>query len=291
MSIRRLVLGCAACVAALYGVARGGTPQPAGIPDLIGARGLSLGAYRGIAAGNDGIFTNAASLAARRRYSIEGLWLLDRYGADSALQVFGASVVDSQTTTITSGFAYTRVLSGPWIGNLFHVPLAFPVTDRLFLGATAKYQSLDGPAGDVMRAANADISAFWQATSALGIGVAGYNLLNTGHVFEQPRAIGAGISYGDERRYHIAVDWRGDTQRQGKLTSLYAAGGELLLGDLVPVRASYVNDQTRNASFWSGGLGIVTSSGFAMDVAYRQGITDASDRTFAASVKLFLGAR
>ncbi|HEX7625059.1 MAG TPA: hypothetical protein VF400_15885, partial [Anaeromyxobacteraceae bacterium] len=60
---------------------RGEDPLPTGIPDLVGARGLSIGAYRGLAPGNDGIFTNAAALAARRRYSVETQWLLDRRGA------------------------------------------------------------------------------------------------------------------------------------------------------------------------------------------------------------------
>lgn len=275
----------------LCGAARGETPQPMTVPDLVGARGLALGAYRGIAAGNDGIFTNAASLASRKRYSIEAMWLLDRAGASPALQVFGASVVDSETASVTGGLAYTRVISGPWIGNLFDVPIAFPVTERLFLGITGKYSSLDGPAGDQMRALNADVSAYWQATSGFGLGVAGYNLLSTGHVGEQPRAIGVGASYGDERRYHIAVDWRGDTQRQGKLTSLFAVGGELLVADVVPLRASFVDDETRNASFWSAGLGLVSASGVAIDVAYRQGITDPSERTFAAALKLFLSSR
>jgi hypothetical protein len=286
---RRRLLGIAACLTALVSApARAEETLPAGVPDLIGARGLALGAYRGIAAGNDGIFTNAASLAARRRYSIESSWLLDRVSSDTAFQVLGASVVDSETTSVTGGFSYTRVMSGPWIGNLFHVPLAFPVTDRLFMGVTGKYLSLGGPAGDSIRAVNFDASAYWQSSSGLGFGVAGYNLLPAGHLQVQPRAVGVGASYGDDRRYHVTVDWRGDTQRQGKLTSLLAVGGELLLGDLVPVRASYIKDDTRNGSFWSAGLGLVSSSGLALDLAYRQGIDNSSERTFGAAIKFFL---
>jgi hypothetical protein len=266
-------------------------PVPAGIPDLIGARGLSLGAYRGLAAGNDGIFTNVASLAARRRYSIETQWLLDRDGADNALQAYTVSAVDSETGAATGGFAYTRVLSGPWVGSLFHVPIAFPVSDGLFLGVTPKYQSLDGPFADRMRAANVDAAAFWQATSLIALGFSGYNLLDSGHRQIQPRAVGAGVSIGDERRFHVAADWRGDLQRKGKLSNLFAVGGEVLVGDYVPLRASYVRDETRNANFWSTGLGIVTAQGFAIDLGYRQGIDDPHDRTFAAALKLFLMSR
>jgi len=283
------VLAAAAAALALSPAARADTaPVPAGVPDVVGARGLSLGAYRGLAAGNDGIFTNVASLAARRRYSVETQWLLDRDGSDNALQIYGASVVDSETGTVTGGFAYTRVLSGPWLGSLFHLPIAFPVTEGFFVGATPKYQMLDGPSGNQVRAVNVDAAAFWQATSLFAIGFAGYNLLDSGHRQIQPRGIGAGASVGDDRRFHLAVDWRGDLQRRNELTNLFAVGGEVLVADLVPLRAGYVKDDTRSASFWSAGLGIVTSSGFAIDLGYRQGIENTQDRTFAAALKLFL---
>jgi hypothetical protein len=142
-----------------------------------------------------------------------------------------------------------------------------------------------------MRAANVDLSAFWLPSSGFGLGVAGYNLLDAGHVGQQPRGFGVGASYGDDRLYHLAVDWRADFQRQGRTTHLFAIGGELLLGELVPVRASFVKDETRNASFWSAGLGIVTSSGFAIDAAYRQGIDASDERTFAVAMKLFVTSR
>jgi hypothetical protein len=269
-------------------VARGDSPLPAGVPDLAGARGLAIGAYRGFAAGNDGIFTNAASLAARRRYSLESLWLLDRVGNGTAIQALSASAVDSETGSVTGGLAYTRVLSGPWEGNLFHLPIAFPVANSFFLGVTGKYQSLGGPAGDQMRALNLDASAFWQASNFISLGVAGYNLLDAGHRQIQPRAFGAGLSVGDDRRYRIAADWRGDEQRRGRLTNLFAVGGELLLGDVAPVRAGFMKDETRNASFWSAGIGIVTSGGFAMDLGYRQRFEDPQERTVAVALKVFL---
>lgn len=271
--------------------ARGDSPLPASVPDLLGARSLSMGAYRGLAAGNDGIFTNAASLAARRRYSLESTWFLDRVGADTALQTLGFSAVDSQTGAITGGVSYTRVFSGPWTGNLFHVPLAFPVANSFFLGVTGKYQSLDGPAHDQMRAANFDASAFWQLVPLVGVGASVYNVLNAGHRQIEPRAYGAGVSVGDDRKFHVVADWRGDDQRRGKLTNLYAVGGELLVGDAVPLRASFVRDETRNASFWSAGLGIVTTGGFGLDVGYRQRFEDPQERTIAVALKLFVFAQ
>lgn len=262
-------------------------PLPAGIPDLLGARALSMGAYRGVAAGNDGIFTNAASLAALRRYAVESQWTLDRVGDGTALQAYGGSVVDSETGSVTGGFGYTRVLGGPWLGSLYHMALAVPLGRTFFLGGTGKYQNVDGPGGQHMSAANVDASAFLKP-GWLALGVSGYNLLSTGHKSVQPRGLGVGASVGDDRRFHLAVDWRGDYDRAEKLTSAYAVGGELLLGDFFPVRAGYLKDDTRRASFWSGGLGIITTSGFAVDLAYRQRIEAPTERMFGLAIKIFL---
>ncbi len=290
---RPFVLGLALAALGCGAVARADEPPPpgtAGIPELIGARGLAMGAYRGVAAGNDGIFTNAASLAARRRYAIETQWMLDRVAGSNAFQAYGASVVDSQTGSVAGGFAYTRVLSGPEQGNLFHVAFAFPLTEGLYLGAAGKYESLEGPlARRDVRAGTVDVGAFWQASSLISLGVSGYNLVDTAHRAIMPRGVGAGLALGDDRRYHVAADWRGDFDRKdGTTTNLYAAGAEVLVGDLMPVRAGYVRDETRGASYWSAGLGLVTTSGFAVDASFRQRIERSDDRTFAIGLKLFL---
>jgi hypothetical protein len=180
------------------------------------------------------------------------------------------------------------VTSGPWQGNLFHGALAFPLTQSFFVGATGKYQSLNGPQDDEMRAANVDASAFYKAASLVSLGVSGYNLLNAGHKTIQPRGIGVGAAVGDERHFQLSADWRGDFDRKGKLTNLYAAGGEVLLLDILPVRVGYLRDETRNASAWSAGVGLVSASGLAVDFSYRQGIERTDDRTLAIALKLFL---
>lgn len=280
----------AACFACALLLASSALAEPvqAGVPDLIGARGLSLGAYRGLVVGNDGIFTNAASLLSRHRYSIETMWLLDRFGDRTALHVYNASAVDTQTSSVGGGLSYTRLLGGPWTGNLFHVPVAFPLTSRLFLGLTAKYQAIDGPGPDEMRAVNLDASAFWQITRLISVGAAGYNLIGSGHKMLQPRAVGVGASIGDDRKYSLSADWRGDLQRKGHLTNLFAVGGEVMLGDSWPLRASFVRDDTRDASFWSVGIGVVTTSGFAVDFGYRQSFQSPTERTFSAAIKLYV---
>lgn len=269
------------------GPVRAADPLPPTAADLVGARALALAAYRGMPGGNDGMFTNAASLAARKRYSFELQYLLDRQGSTRAWQWFQGSVVDSETSAVTGGFAFTRVVDGAASGNLYHLPLALPVGAGLFAGITGKLLDLRSPTAKT-RVGNVDASLYWQASSAVGLGLAAYNLVPTGKKQDAPLAFGGGLHVGDGRRYNVAFDWRGDQERRGKLTSAWAAGGELLVSDVVPVRAGWLKDDTRGASWWSAGLGLVSTSGVALDVSYRQGIDHPDDRTVAAAVKLFL---
>jgi hypothetical protein len=261
---------------------------PPSAADLIGARGLGLAAYRGLASGNDGMFTNAAALAAYRRYAVEFQFLQERLTGARQWQSFQGSIVDSETTAFTGGFAYTRVTNGVATGNLFHVPLAAAIGNGLYGGITGKYMKLKSDAAGSFEVATADASLYWQASSMVGFGVAGYNLVPVGDRPDAPQSMGAGLSIGDQRRFNLAGDWRGDYQRRGKLTSAWSAGAELLAADAMPVRAGFVKDGVRGGSFWSVGLGYVSSGGMAFDIGYRQGFDAAQDRTFAAGVKFFM---
>jgi hypothetical protein len=120
--------------------------------------------------------------------------------------------------------------------------------------------------------------------------VAGYNLVPIGDEVQAPRGMGAGLSVGDDRRFHLAGDWRRDFERTGKGTDSWMAGAEILLGDTAPVRGGFLKDGTRGARFWSAGVGLVSSSGVALDVSYRQSVEAPFDRTVALAIKIFVHA-
>lgn len=263
-------------------------PADPTIADLEGARTLSLAASRGLPGGNDGMFSNAAALAARRRYSIEGQFLQERLDGGRKWEWFQLSVVDSETSAVTGGAAYTRLLSGNAVGNVYHAALAGPVGGGVYLGATGKYLDVRTAAGSRIAAATADAGLYWQVSTLVGVGVAGYNLVPVGEDAQAPRALGAGISVGDERRYHLLADWRRDFERAGRRTDAWMAGGEVLLGDFVPVRAGYLKDDTRGGAFWSVGAGLVSGSGIALDLAYRQSVEFSHDRAVALALKVFV---
>jgi hypothetical protein len=266
-------------------------PAPPTVADLTGVRSASLGGARGLAGGNEGIFLNAASLAARRRYALETHWTLERAGGANAGQFFTLSAVDSQLSAVTGGFAYTRVVSGPSVGNAYHLALATRLGGKLFVGVTGKYLSLSG-AEDV-GAATVDASAYVPIGGLLSVGVAGYNLVPVGHDEQAPRGLGTGVALGDGRRFNLTGDWRRDFDRAGGSTDAWGAGAELLLGNHFPVRAGWLRDETRDgptrdAQWWSAGAGFVTTAGAAIDLLYRQVIGSPSDRTFGVALKLLI---
>jgi hypothetical protein len=284
--LARAALSAALAAAVAAAPARAGGALPPTAADLSGARATALGgAARGVAFGNEAIFVNAASLAARRRYSLEAHWLLDRAGGATDGQQLSLIVVDSELSEVAGGFAYTRVASGPSVGNVLHAAFAAPLGGRVLAGITAKYLSLSG--ADDMRAVTGDASLFVPLGRIVSVGVAGYNLVPVGHVAQAPRGVGAGASAGGGS-WLVAADWRRDLQRRGRATDAYAVGAEAIAGRWFPLRGGWQKDEARGGEWWSAGTGFATAAGVAMDFTYRQGIRDSADRTFGAALKVVL---
>jgi len=281
------VLARILCGAALFAdlAAAAEPPLPGGIPDLAGPRALALSAATGIAAGNEGIFLNPAAIAARKRYSAEAGILVDRRGAATVGQFYGASLVDSITSPVTAGVSFVRAQKGLFTGNVWHAALAGPISGDLYLGVTGKYLKVDGPRNS--DAATVDAGLFWQVSDLVSIGAAGYNLVPISNEAVAPKGAGAGVGIGNDRSFQLTADWRADFDRAGKTTNRYAAGVEVLLGRLVPVRAGWSRDETLDGQWWSIGAGLVTQAGVALDVGYRQSFDDPSARTIAATLKTF----
>lgn len=256
---------------------------------MVGPRTLGLSAAIGAATGNDGIYVNPAALAARKRYSLEAGVIVDRRGGQTVDRFIGGSVVDSMSAPVTAGVSYLRAQEGRYTGSLVHAALAGPLREKLFLGVTGKWLSVDSAEGArSTSAATVDAGLLWQVSDLISVGGAGYNLVPIGNDEVAPMGAGAGVALGNDRSFQVTGDWRADFDRAGKTTNRWAAGVEVLLGQLVPIRAGWTDDETLDAQWWSMGVGIVTRGGVALDVGYRQGIDDASARTVAATLKLFL---
>ncbi len=273
--------------ALLAGTTLAAEPPPGGIPDLTGPRALALSAAVGVASGNDAIYVNPAALAARKRYSVEAGLLVDRRGSVTANRFLGGSVADSLSAPVAAAFAYARADEGDYEGNMWNLAVAGPIHEKLYLGVSGKWISAKGVKN--VSAATGDAGLFFQVSDWVSVGAAGYNLVTIANDAVAPMGAGAGIAVGNDRTFQITADWRTDLDRvPGKTANRYAVGAEVLLGEMVPVRAGWMLDEVLDTSWWSVGVGFVTRGGAALDLAYRQSLDETSARTIAASVKLFL---
>jgi hypothetical protein len=247
---------------------------------------LGLSAGIGAAGGNDSIYLNPGSIAARRRYSIEAGGLFDRRSSETD-KFFGGSVVDSQSSPLTAGVSYQRAQSGEYTGNIGHLALAGPVMEKLWLGVTGKYLSLHGPTP--VGAGTMDAGLLWQVAEMISIGITGYNLIPISNKAVAPLGAGAGLALGSDTSFQVLADWRGDFDRlAGKTANRYALGAEWLVKSLVVLRGGWMHDEVYDTNWWSVGGGLVAQHGIALDIGYRQSIDSPSAKTFAASLKFFV---
>jgi hypothetical protein len=281
-----LLLVLAGLAARAHAADRPGHPTAA---DLIGPRGIALSAHRGLAIGNEGIFSNPASLAARRAYAFEGAFVLERDGSRSPAQIITGSVADSQSGPLSAGFAYNRVKFGPVEGSDYVLALAMAVMPDIYLGVAGRLLWLNADTRRDIRAATGDAALYWVVGKTVTLGVTGYNLVPVEHPDQAPLGMGVGLGFGPEE-YHLAADWRGDFDRHGKLASSYGVGAEYVFSQVLPVRAGYLVDDILGGQWISFGAGVMSQAGVGIDLAYRQAIGHADRRTLAVSVKLFLPA-
>jgi hypothetical protein len=265
-------------------------PVAGGLVDLQGPRTLGMAAATGVASGNDGMFVNPAAVAARRRYSVEALFAVDRRGATTAGQWVGASVVDALSAPATASLAWVRPVEGTQGGNLFIGGLAGPLAERFYLGAQARYlaltQTIAGGATEKVSMVTADAGLFWEVSDYISVGFSGFNLVPTRHKTIAPRSVGGGLSLGSDTSFRIMADWRTDLDRLDRSTSRYGAGAEVLLGGVAPVRAGYQRDETLKTTWWTLGAGLVSASGAAIDFGYKQSAQNADARVISVSIRL-----
>jgi hypothetical protein len=195
-------------------------------------------------------------------------------------------VVDALTSAPGAlAFGYLRSLDSDQLGNLFLLDVAMPIASKVYLGGQARW--LDVRGAERINAISADAGLYWEVSDLVAVGVAGYNLIPVGHEAAMPRGMGAGFSVGSDTSLKVSADWRGDFDRTGKSTNRYAAGAELFLGNMFPVRGGWVKDETLDTSWWSAGVGLIASSGVAIDGGYRQSIDDPKARTISVSIKVY----
>jgi hypothetical protein len=273
-------------------------PPAGGLADLTGSRTLALAGATGLASGNDGIFVNPGAIAARRRYSVDSLYALDRRGSTTVGNYIGASVVDALSSSVAFSASWMHPLRGYQEGNVFSLGVAGSIMERLYLGVQGRYHLLDvaptvpGAAGESIDVVNVDAGLLWEVSDYISVGASGFNLVPSGHEETLPRSMGAGIAIGSDTGVRLVGDWRADFDRvkdaagQPKTTNRYGVGLEAFLGNMVPLRAGYLIDETLDTTWWSAGIGLVTPTGVALDAGYRQSMENPDARIMSVSFKM-----
>ena len=287
--------------------------EPSELPPEVGynyaeletARSAALGgALRSFSNSLEALQANPANLAATRVYHIGGL---AQFWSGANRQSYGVSIVDSVVSR-------SRLAGGVSANWLFQDPdgvdrngldlrfgLAFPLSDKLLVGASGRYLDLsqDGfPRGlallppseasaglrqeSIVKDITVDAGLTIRATQNLALSVVGNNLTDPGHAF-LPFMFGGGVGFGTNE-FTLEVDAVGDFGTYETTKWRGMGGGELLLAGQYPLRAGYRYDDGQKSHALSGGVGY-TSREFSFDFGLRRIFGDNAATAFFFGLK------
>jgi opacity protein-like surface antigen len=273
------------------------------------------GGLRALGNGTTAIFQNPANLAESRVYHLEATAQIT---PEAGRQVYGGSVVDSVTgrlaggLSVHGGFVNGHGQTHELDRSLLDVrlALAYPISDSVFLGLGGRYSKVSqggvgGPfsdskvSGGLVEQGQSDVTnrhAFVntptfdagltvKASDALHIGVSGQNLTYPKNGI-LPTMLGGGVGYGTPD-FSLELDALADFNSYSKTTARVMFGGEVLLGDHVPLRAGYRYDQGASKHAASLGVGY-TSPQFSFEAGVRRTLSDPGATTIVIGVAYFL---
>lgn len=289
MPCRPLRAALAAATLALLAAARpapaGEPPPPGGLFDLVGARALGSGAATAGINGSEAIFVNPGAIGVRTGYVAETLGVNERRGSETTARYLGVVVVDAVSAPVATAFAFLSSMEGEAKGKIYCLGFSGPLTQNFHVGVQGRYLKLGGP--EPIDAITADAGISWDVSSYVTLGVAGFNLIPTNHDLTLPQGMGAGLAIGSDTFIRVLGDWRGTFLPGGETANRYAAGVVGLVGGMVALRAGWTSDELLGTSWWSGGLGVISPDGFALDFGYKQSIEASSAREMALSFRYF----
>lgn len=261
------------------------------------ARGIGMGsALRGDPVGNSAIVANPAGMARSYLYGAQAQYVR----TNAKLNAASASVVDSKTKpALATGLAYAYQWSGEEgvVNDGHDVRLAFahPFVPQVFhFGLGMRYLHLDRAVGDVsseVRDFTLDVGMLYSPTPAVHIGLVGHNLLEV----DDPtvtRQAGGGIAFTG---HFVTVDFDAIADFDGHpdgAKPILAAGAEMVLGQVVPLRGGYTYNGVTEQNYISGGLGFIDTArskeGNQLNISYRQNIDTTEEWLLSATLVLFL---
>jgi hypothetical protein len=273
------------------------------INEQLGVRSRAMGgAGRAISTTNEAIYLNPAALSQFRRFNLDADYV---HRIDDPEHYVGLSLVDS-TTDPFAGAVDFHLGIDPTKGSkslayLGSFALSMPVSsDYVYIGASVKYAFLPVSLADPVQVNqfDVDIGILVKVGYGLSLAAAAYNLVPTNSKrLPLSVAFGLGFSTNDTldsatdfnaalSGLNIAVDWimRDLTNATGFQNQLMT-GIEYSLFSVVPLRAGYSYALETSEHLVTGGTGFA-SGDLGVDGFYEQNLTNLSDRSFGAAVRL-----
>lgn len=270
------------------------------------------GALRAVGNSTTAMFLNPAAMVETRVYHIEAL---AQVSPEARRQVYSGVVTDSVTGRLAGGLSVSGGFVDPdGIDRSYldaRVGIAYPVSDRLFVGLTGKYEKIfqegtlrtgglgashvsgglvDAEGGGrlpVVDEFTFDAGVAVRVSDSVFIGALGQNLTFPGNSL-LPTSVGGGLGIGTSD-FSVEGDVLGDFHSYAETTMRVMIGGEYLAGDHFPLRLGYRWDQGAGTHAISAGTGYVGKE-LAIEAAVRRTLADPGATTIFFGVTYHLEA-
>lgn len=270
------------------------------------------GALRALGNSTSGMFINPAAMATTRVYHIEAL---AQISPEARRQVYGGAVADSVTGRLAGGIAVVGGFVDPdGVDRSYldaRVGLAYPITDRLFVGVSGKYAKIiqegtlregglrdsvvsgglrDDEGGGYLPSVDEmtfDAGVVVRVSDSVHVGAVGTNLTYPGHGL-LPTTFGGGIGIGTSD-FSIEADALADFSSYLDTSMRLMIGAEYLAGDHFPFRLGYRFDQGAKEHAISGGLGYIGNE-LAVEASVRRALADPGATTIFVGLTYHLEA-
>ncbi|WP_437724632.1 hypothetical protein [Sorangium sp. So ce861] len=285
------------------------------------------GALRALGNGTSAIFLNPSAMVETRVYHLQALF---QGSPEAGRHAYGGVVVDSVTGNLAGALSFIGGYVDMGEGGLrrsyldARAALAYPLTDRIFVGVTGRYAKItqDGALGgrwldagpvsgglrdkdDAVVKENAageaestpvgrhsfvneftfDAAITVKATDNLYIAAVGQNLTFPDHGL-LPTTVGGGVGFGTND-FSIEVDGLADLHSYRETSYRLMAGGEYLVADRFPLRAGYRFDQGAGQHALSLGAAYVGTQ-FAVEGTVRRALASGGPTTFVVGLSYHL---
>jgi hypothetical protein len=241
-----------------------------------GPRAIGMGgALNALGTSTEAMYLNPANLPLSRNYHFE---LLGSYMPEAQRYTLGGAVVDSSSSRLAGGFAGAGSCQDCFASAGLHrnitdirLAVAYPFGTIVSIGGVVRYlhvdqgtsigpfgQSLasDGtPNGALLSTFTVDAGITVTPTPRLRFGLVGHNLTDPGTGLA-PSTLAGGVGY-QGGIFALEADLLGDFTTYGHPEARIMAGGEVFLGQHVPLRLGYRYDDGSTSHAVFGGIGYI----------------------------------